>query len=328
MPNFKISMLLKSSIRSKFQSDTIFGHVCWAFRYLYGEDKLEKWLKDYAESPTLISNASPKGFAPKPVLAPLSYQTRCELSAGNEENSELGKMGSDKKHKKIHFVREEWLWECQSYLTSKTLYLHLNELIKEKEAFKVESTLVTHNRFNRNTGRADEGGLYDTEEDFYILNEKENLEFWFYLKSETLSLKKVEEIMNYISLTGFGADKSVGKGNIEITKIEEVDIEVPDKVNAFISFSNFIPAGSAEINGYYKTITKFGKLGGDFSTGGNPFKKPIIMLEAGALIMADDFSEYKFYGRLQPDIHSSPELNIVHYGYAFPFPVYYEEVKK
>lgn len=328
MVNFKIRILLKSSIRSKFQSDTIFGHVSWAYRFLYGEDKLEKWLNDYSESPTLISNAFPKGFVPKPILAPLSYQTRSGLSTGNDEDSELKKIGSDKKHKKINFVRENWLWKNQSHLTSKALYLHLNELIKEKEAFKVESTLVTHNRFNRNTGRADEGGLYDTEEDFYLSNEKENLEFWFYLKSKTLNLKEVEEIMNYISLTGFGADKSVGKGNIEIKKIEEVDVEAPEKVNAFISFSNFIPAGPAEINGYYKTITKFGKLGGDFSSGGNPFKKPIIMLEAGALIMADDFSDDKFYGKLQPDIHSEKDINIVQYGYAFPVPVYYEEVGK
>ncbi len=320
MANYRITMSIKSSIRSKFQSDTIFGHICWAYRYLNGKEQLEKWLHDYAESPTLISNAFPKGFMPKPTLPPLSYNMRNKLSNGKDLDA-----GLHKKHKKITFVREDWFWKSHSHLTSEKLFIHLNELLKEKDVFEVDSILVTHNRFNRHTGRADEGGLFDTEEDFFLARDNKPLEFSFYIKSETLNIKMIEKIMNYISLTGFGADKSVGKGQIEIINIVEIDIPMPSKVNSFISLANFIPAGSKEVDGYYKTVTKFGKLAEEYAVGGNPFKKPIIMLEAGALIKTDNFSWENYYGKLQNNIHSSSELNIVQYGYAFPIPVYYEE---
>lgn len=328
MPIYKIDFKLNSSIRSKFQADTIFGHICWAYRYLYSEEKLIQWLNNFKDSPTLISNAFPKGFVPKPILPPLPINILDELMKSESDQQAGTDTSIVKKHKKIDFIREDWFYENRQNLNSKKLFQHLNKIVKETKLPENKMALVTHNRFNRLTGKADIGGLFDTEEDFFVMENGRHVKFWFFLKSETMQEKQIKEIMNFISSTGYGADKSVGKGNIEIEKICQEEIPPIDRQNAFVSFSNFIPANSSELDGYYKTFTKFGKLGGDFASGGNPFKKPVIMLEAGALVKIKEFEANKYFGRLQPGVHSNTDINIVQYGYAFPVPVYYEEVEK
>jgi CRISPR-associated protein Csm4 len=73
MENLKISIRLKSSINTPFHSDTLWGHICWALRYQYGESELDEFLTCYrrGEPPLIISNAFPKGYLPYPVLAPI-----------------------------------------------------------------------------------------------------------------------------------------------------------------------------------------------------------------------------------------------------------------
>ena len=44
--NYTIEICLKSPIVTSFQSDTIFGHICWAIRFLC-ENKLRKFLETY-----------------------------------------------------------------------------------------------------------------------------------------------------------------------------------------------------------------------------------------------------------------------------------------
>ncbi len=70
MEYFKIRIRLTSSLLTPFHSDILWGHVCWALRYIYGERELEEFLDLYSsdEPPIIISNAFHEGYLPYPVL--------------------------------------------------------------------------------------------------------------------------------------------------------------------------------------------------------------------------------------------------------------------
>lgn len=324
MTTYRVSFEIVSSVRTPFQSDTIFGHLCWAIRFLFGEEKLRKWLEEFPSSPTLLSNAFPEKLFPRPLCRPLPPKKASEQFPSAPEKLDIDFLIKRKKIKKINFISENWFWENQHHLSPSILLSHLSAIDEESEMdIKTENLLISHNRFNRNTGRADEGGLYDFEEIFYAKKNKNRLNMWFLIKTQTLSKDEIEKILSYLEWNGFGADNSSGKGVIKILKLEEFIIPSCPQANAVISLANFYPSSPECLNGYYNILTKFGKLGGTFASGYNPFKKPLIMVEAGALILDSNYTPDKHYGSLVNDVHTNSAIK--HYGYAFPIPVHYEE---
>ncbi len=326
MTTYRIHFKLQSSVRTPFHADTIFGHLCWALRYLKGDDKLKDWLESFTTSPTLISNAFRLGTFPRPSLPPLSLHNLGKLKGFNPDLLDLKTATILKGMKKVAFLSEEWIKEHQASFSNATLSCHLFDLAaerlkepKDKKRTTVKSVAITHNTYDRLNGRVLEGSLYDWEESFYIQPNGKPQIFWFLIRTETLSKSEIENMLRFVAFSGFGADKSTGKGQIEITSIEEYSLPECPNANAFISLSNFIPSRPEDLNGYYKPITKFGKLGGEWAAGGVPFKKPVVMLQAGAVIKDDTYSSAKTYGKLQANIHRRPE--IVQYGYAFPYPI-------
>jgi CRISPR-associated protein Csm4 len=333
MSIYKIKLQLRSSIRTPFHADTIFGHLCWAMLYIEGEDKLKEWLESYKTYPTLISNGFILGKFPRPNLPSLSLETLGNLKGFDPNNLNLITATILKRMKKVASLDEKWVNEHQASFSNEVLSSHLYDVAataiaekKNREAKTVQSVAITHNTYDRLNGRVLEGSLYEWEESFYLKPDGKPQSFWFLLNTETLSKVQIENMLGFIALSGFGADKSIGKGQIEISKIEEHSLPPFPNSNAFISLSNFIPAKPEDLNGYYKPITKFGKLGGEWAAGRVPFKKPVVMLQAGAVIKDSNYSETKFYGKLQKQIHLQEE--IVQYGYAFPFPICLKEEGK
>ena len=318
MKTYKVVFQLKSSIRTPFHSDTIFGHICWAIRYLKGETYLREWLDNFEESPTLISNALPLGKFPKPIL-PMPEVNEKELTL-------LQNVFLTKKVNKQNLVDETWLFNNMNNLSAKKLSGYfIKKITKENEKPVSTSMAVTRNSYDRLTGRVlARNGLFEQEEIFYWNDANKGPSFYFLIQSDSLDQSLLSEILEFIGFSGFGADKSVGKGQIEIISIESYQLNRCQSPNAFVSLSNFIPKSPNELNGYYKPLTKFGKLGGDWATGYLPFKKPVVMLQAGAVIKVHSYNEKMMFGKLQRNIHgTNPE--IVHYGYAFPIPIHLEE---
>jgi len=319
MKTFKIVFDLKSSIRTPFHADTIFGHFCWALRFLFGNDYLKAWLKDFPDNPTLFSNAFEWGSFPKPVL-PMP-RLRIPGMDPIQQSYVL------KKIKKRTSVSEDWIVQNKDQLSSRRLFQYLSQEIISGKVGQIQKAElpVLRNTHNRLTGRVLEmNGLYETEELFYADQKSPAPRFWFLIKSSTLDHQTITRVMDYLQYTGYGADKSIGKGQIALKSVEEYNLWSCNNPNAFISLSNFVPARAEELNGFYNLITKFGKLGELWASGYLPFKKPVIMLQAGSIIFDTDFNENKIYGKLQSGIHTT-NPDIVQYGYAFPMPVHLEE---
>ena len=186
---------------------------------------------------------------------------------------------------------------------------------RELKTIKTVTTL--HSTINRITGTTgDEGSLYELHE---FAHEQGYISI--YLKIREGWEKKVLSLFQDLSLTGYGKKKSVGKGAFEILgELESFNgFDDFEAANGYVSLSNFVPAKNDPVQGFYNILVKYGKLGGDYTFCGKPFKKPLMMLTAGSTFFVKE--EIKpFYGKVVENISpSKPE--VVHYGYAFAVPI-------
>jgi len=86
-----------------------------------------------------------------------------------------------------------------------------------------------------------------------------------------------------------------------------------DNANALLSLSYASFEGIGTYNAHYRLFTKFGRLGGHYAipdTSGNPpnpFKKPILMFEPGAVFYNVSDTELKSKPLLK-DVHSNKDI--------------------
>ena len=101
MKLFRVTYNLRSAVASDWQADTIFGHICWALRYLEGEDKLIRFLSDYElrQPPIIISDGFPGELLPRPLTRPVqdegeeeSIRQKVARSQSGEDKSALEKV--------------------------------------------------------------------------------------------------------------------------------------------------------------------------------------------------------------------------------------------
>jgi CRISPR-associated protein Csm4 len=288
MKLFEYRFRLRSPVITPFDADTWFGHAAWAWRYLKGESEFLHWLHSLNESPVVFSDSFPQGTLPCPTLPPLKRnQSKAWIDGHFGTSMSHYIKGLDKLHqiRKCRHIPIDVLSKLASELNQNSLTEALYESMKEKPsgmdaAQDRASRLVLHNAINRNSGTVDE--FFGTEEWIYP---KELRNFHGYVVSESWDADDLNEIFKFIEQSGFGADKSTGRGVIEKVDIKEVQpFPIPEGgADAVMSLSLGVPGPELGIDASYRIRVKFGKLGGHFATSGNPFKMPIMMMEAGAV---------------------------------------------
>lgn len=338
MQTYLVRIKPKTTFGTPLHSDTTFGHLCWMYRYLYGEENLKKdILNDYDTHPTLIvSNGFPKNHLPRPILLPLSQSELEEIlkkyflkkplkDKNNQIFSEREKrfygLSILKKIKKEQFILAKDLLEikdslCEQAVTEMLLSERITGQGKEIEPFfGFKKAAFPHNTISRLSGMVvqEGGGFYHTEEEGYI-NKEGFLEIDIYIKTEpsVINKKRLNELFFTLSQYGFGRDKSTGKGSFKLLEIKEV--ELPKEGNAVMSLSYFVPDSSLK-DGYYGLFTKFGCLGGHYATSEIPFKNPIILMEPGSIFKVETIKDY--YGVAIKNIHA--KIKIKHQTYLFPY---------
>ena len=295
-----------SSFLTPWQSDTIFGSLCWIMAWREGEDSLKKFLQEYKDGNPhfILSDGMPDNLLPAPAHLPLMIQ---KLDTLNEYQNA-------KSLKKVSWLTDT---EFESVCTGK-LEIQPQE---SKRPFKSFTTL--HSSINRISGTTgEEGSLFELEE--YSLERadmKENV-LSIYLKIKEGWEEQVISLFKDLSLVGYGRKKSIGKGSFEIIgRLEPFDkFDNFIGVNGFMTLSNFVPAKHDPTKGFYKTTVKYGKLGGEYTFTGKPFKRPLMMINTGASFYVEGDAK-PFYGRMVEDI-APVKPEVIHYGYAFSVPIY------
>lgn len=320
--NYTIEVSFHSPLATPLQADTIFGHICWAVRYLKWkkEDRLAQFLGEFTETeppPLLVSNGFPKGFLPKPIIPPVKQKVIDELYGLEDRINNSFKIKTIKSTDIIPKARFSELQKER--ITPENLFREMIACYEEIEALnkKKESMVVQHNSIDRIKGRVKEGGLYSQEETFF---DEGHGVYEVYLKTNYFAKEELKRIFMFMSEGGFGRDKSTGKGYFSFDIHDGIDLPEAESPNAFMTLSSFIPTGKNPTKGYYNIVHKFGKLGGHYAKGvdevhRNPFKVPLIMFTAGSLFF-DKYETGKVYGSLLGEVHENKAIR--HYAYAFP----------
>lgn len=298
---YSIKLKLKSWVASAWQSDTIFGHLCWGMRYLHGEEQLRSFLELYSAGapPLLVSNGYPGEFMPRPRAAPPRIDVDQPLKDQRQQFQQY------KSAREVNYLSPE---EFNRALNGETI-------VPSGESGPREARRVTlKNQLDRLTSTTGEqGALYNFEEYYWP-------EVTIYVKVEDEFLDTARSVFQYVADTGYGKRKSVGYGQIEAVSFEPfAGFRLPAQPNGFVTLSNFVPAKNDPLRGDWQTIIKYGKMGEEYaSSEERVFKKPLLMLEAGSTFHDAPCREY--YGRLVR--HLNPDYpQAVQYAFALPVPM-------
>ena len=293
---YRIKFKAKSWLSSAWQADTVWGHLCWGLKYLHGEHELTDFIAAYDSSqpPLLISNGFPDDLMPRPVLPLPALALQTNLAVQREQ------FDRQKQAKKEELLSLE---EFNRALNG--------EMVSPLPKPKLCRRTTLKNQINRitNTTMAEEQSLYPFEE--YHCNT-----ITIYAKIADGFEDRARELFDYLSKTGYGKRKSVGYGWLELVEFKSFPgFASPVGANAFISLSNFVPAKRDPTGGYWRALIKYGKLGEEYASSANPFKKPLLMLTAGSVFYDSPVRDY--YGRFIAGL-TGEHPQVVQYGFALP----------
>ena len=308
---YKIEWTLLSPIDTMLQSDTIFGHLCWALNDLSGREELERFLKAMEKPVLSLSSGFPAASLPMPQL-PLP-----SIDLGKDLAETIARLQSIKEAKKTKWIPMDiWKAKCNDFIQLSIIeqtneinrYIEAND--ENKAPAKNPSTeLLFHNMIDRNTGTttAEGANLYSEETQFY----PPGTIFDSYLDTEYFDLDTLKKLFEAIEASGFGKNKSSGKGQFRI-QVNPVTLCEAEQPNAWLLLSNMVPAAMDPPAAYYNSIVKFGKLGGSYAVGNkNPFKKPLLLFTPGSVFLGSEAPRGSLVHHVHPD-----DDTIVQHGYA------------
>ena len=342
LETYHLNLKPRSPCITPLQSDTLFGHIAWAMRYVFGEAGLQDFLQEYQPgqpAPLIVSDGFQNGLLPKPFFRSLTVSRVTEVIAdlakqqgiavSSRQLTEILKSLKKQQHLPIAtWQRLQQDLSAENLLQVSLEALDLKATLAQKKSNGVphaQPALVYHNTVNRVLNQVTEG-FYQQETQFY----SEDFSYDVYLKSRVPEAD-LRQIFNFIAISGFGRDKSTGKGQFEITLTKSARLPSVTDPNAFMVLSHYVPNPGAPKLGFYQFMTKYGRLGGDYAKAAipdvsalQPFKKPIVMMKPGSVFFgppSDDCG--MLLGGENAPVHTHPAIR--HYAWAYTFPVKAQE---
>jgi CRISPR-associated protein Csm4 len=266
-----------------WHSDTLFGHCCWLIAESEGADALSGMLAACAQGrpPFLFSDGFPAGFLPMPCGG--QFVRRNEAA---DKARQLEGMKQAKRFKKARFVTTAAFGDiaCGRAISAAD--------IAEPEVF-VWSQL--HNTISRETGATLEGGLFAEIESYAPRMD-------IYVLADDGWESRLGHLLERLEQKGFGAKITRGKGRFTTESFGPCDdIPAPAVPSGFMTLSRCLPSADMPVAAQYRLYVKYGRLGG-WRSADRPFKRPVVMLEPGAVFWTDRPIR-RWYGRLATDIH-------------------------
>lgn len=273
-----------STFATPMRGDTLFGQMCWAIRYAFGNSRLKELLSDYESRPFMIvSDGFATGYLPKPKL-PSVY-----LDEGKDKKAN---------RKKIWLTANDL--RDGNFANGKTA----------KEVGEDYSFTVMHNSINYQTFKTGDGDFAPYGASETLLSPKD---IYFLVDNGMFGVNELIKALEIVSKSGYGKNATIGKGRFELSDLSEISTE-PSKT--VISLSPFVIHGQNYRKCFYEPFTRFGKQGGERANQ-NPFKKPILMADTGSVVTLDETKPY--IGKAVKG-HAS-HTDTVHQGYAIAYPI-------
>ncbi len=333
MADFRVTITLRSALGTPLQADTLFGHLCWAWRLRRGEAWLGRLLAAYGEdhAPLVLSDGFPTGWLPMPTLP---------LASGAGDSA--GALEARKRLRASRYVRADWLLAA----ARGGLALAFAELVAEatRDPRRLDDLVRTeapgrhrdglHASIDRRTNRVRQpAGLYAQRD--YLPGRAAGVsptrglpdERWtVWVRSDDGAVPDIAEALREgladLERHGYGRDASSGLGRIDCD-VDEDPLPQVEGADGFLGLSGFVPRPEDPAQGWWSLRAKFGKLGGWWATGPgpdghhDPFKRPIVMLDAGSVFR--DKHPRRWYGQLLSGVHRDPRVR--HYALCLPLEV-------
>lgn len=286
MELYKVKITLQSSFMTILRGDTLFGHLCWALRYVEGEIALEGLLEGYTQGRpfAVVSDAFPSEWLPKPHL-PMKL---------------LGENPEKKKENR----KQRWL-------TADDLAVgrFSNAVDDKKAGLEKKPALEIHNAINYRTSRTGEG--FDPYASL-LHSYAKSMTFYVLINTDRIDIERIERAFVWVGASGYGKKATVGKGRFVVESMEAVALSSRGK--AFMTLSPCVLEGLEATACFYDTFVRFGKHGASLAKQ-KAFKKPLLMADTSAVVVFDEEKELPFIGKGVDGI-SAIHPKTVHQGYA------------
>lgn len=324
----KITLQPQSPFITPLASDTLFGQLCWAIRHTFGNARLNQLLEGYTHNQpfVVLSNTLPKGFIPRPTL-PLLMLGYDLIDSNNRK---------DTKNKVWIALDESFLLLQQELSTwhkhSKGLGEMIEVLIDEKTKTASNSawqTIVTqpHNSLNRLTNTTgSENGFSPFSRDATYYHSQAQYDLYAVIDESRFSTDELMTTLNYIGAFGYGKEASSGAGKFTVSNPQNITLKAHTQANAYLTLGNCAPQGQQWFSErcYYNTTVRFGRHGAEAVYMGSPFKNPVLMAVAGAVLTPTNFANTLFVGQGLTGL-SKTISHTVQQGYAPVLPIYLDK---
>jgi CRISPR-associated protein Csm4 len=285
MAEYLVRLRLLAPVATPFRSGTLFGHLCWAWRDLHGEEDLERWLRELTSQPFLLSDAFPADCLPRPLLRPRRYHPGKEAANHPAESKEIRKRA---------WVRAADFLAMRDGLNDRLLKERLSRDEETPETLREHR--VAHNTIDRRTGTTPKrGGLFFMDEGW----PGEPSADWDVYVSTILPPERLSALFEMCGKRGYGRDASLGRGQFQcrVAPAEDCLFRAPGNRLMSLSHGSLTPNMRTP---RYRLATHYGKLGGLNATFGSPFKYPLTLLKPGATFEAAGGGPF---GELLGDVH-------------------------
>ena len=284
MTLYKTTITPTSNFATLLKGDTFFGQLCWAIKFTFGQDRLKELLSSYDTKPFLVvSDAFAKGYLPKPSLPSFLLDEDANTKKQNRKR----------------------VWLTLEQLQNGALHqAKTNEEVDSEDI----STSVVRNSINYLTATTGGDGFdpYSVEELSLRLKD-----IYFLIDTTVFTEEELEQSLHTMSMLGYGADTTVGKGRFEFGVLQEVDIT--KNATTYMALSPVVLEDISAKECFYEPFTRFGKTGYDRAIT-NAFKKPLLLANGGAVVVFEQNQSLQYIGKAISNI--STYKDIVHQGYA------------
>jgi CRISPR-associated protein Csm4 len=276
----KATLTPRSAFGTPLKGDTLFGQLCWALRNRQGEAALVQLLDGYtAGRPfAVVSDAFPAGHLPRPTL-PGHWFTPLP---DNDRKAAKRRTWLPVEHFAAPVA--DWLQHCRAP----------SELPGATGAFQPHP----HNAIDRRSGTTGEGfAPYTMGRQWY--GDGTTLDIYLLLDDARLPLADLEQALRDIGDLGYGRDAGIGLGRFEFGTLETLTLPAQANADAWLTLAPCAPQGlpwQAE-RCFYTVFTRFGRHGDIGVHQGNPFKSPVLLANAGAVLSPPAMNAAPFTGQ-------------------------------
>lgn len=303
MQVLKVAIKPLSAFGTPLLGDSLFGQMCWTIRWLYGEKGLLELLEGYtAQKPfAVVSDAFPSGHLPRPSLPAHYFQ----LDPAMDRKATKKKVWMPIEH--FHVPLQTWLLHCKAPM--------------EISGASSKVCFQPHNSIDRRTATTNDdfAAPYTLEQAWF--GQEARFDVFVVFDEKRVSQDMIQEILEAIGKKGFGRDASIGLGRFAVEQAELSTFLSQEGANAWLTLALCAPQGLGweENLSFYSVFTRFGRHGDIGVYLGSPFKAPILLAKAGAVLKPKEgFSPCMFTGQgLGGDGSLSKAIPAtVHQGYA------------